>query len=84
MWWDRLACLDFAIADMLRFERTMNSRKKPARIHHVQKAANEALEAARDLAPGNERIEALKRAGILRKIADETGVTFAKRGRPAK
>ena len=62
----------------------MNSTQKPPRTYEVQKAANEALHIARNLAPGAERSEALKKAGLLRKEADQTGLIFAKRGRPAK
>jgi hypothetical protein len=47
-------------------------------------AAQEALEAARALPPGPEKVEALKRAGLLRKAADARGIAFAKRGRPPK
>ncbi|HEV7636367.1 MAG TPA: hypothetical protein VGO54_13115 [Bradyrhizobium sp.] len=43
-----------------------------------------ALEQARAMAPGSERTEAMKRAGILRNAADLQGLFFAKRGRPAK
>jgi hypothetical protein len=43
-----------------------------------------ALEQARNMKPGAERTEALKRAGILRNAADLQGLFFAKRGRPAK
>jgi hypothetical protein len=47
-------------------------------------AAADALELARQMAPGPERNEALKQAGALRRSADEKGVVFAKRGRPRK
>jgi hypothetical protein len=47
-------------------------------------AAADALEIARQMAPGPERNEALKIAGALRRSADERGVVFAKRGRPRK
>jgi hypothetical protein len=43
-----------------------------------------ALEEARAMPPGPERTEAMKRAGILRNAADLQGLSFAKRGRPAK
>jgi hypothetical protein len=43
-----------------------------------------ALEQARNLPPGPERTEAMKKAGILRNAVDLQGVFFAKRGRPAK
>jgi hypothetical protein len=47
-------------------------------------AAADALEIARQMAPGPERNEALKVAGALRRSADERGMVFAKRGRPRK
>jgi len=47
-------------------------------------AAADALELARQMAPGPERNKALKEAGALRRSADERGVVFAKRGRPRK
>jgi hypothetical protein len=43
-----------------------------------------ALEEARSMAPGPERTEAMKRAGILQNAVDMQGVLFAKRGRPQK
>jgi hypothetical protein len=43
-----------------------------------------ALEQARRMKPGPARTEAMKRAGTLRNAADLQGLTFAKRGRPAK
>jgi hypothetical protein len=43
-----------------------------------------ALDAARKMAPGPERNEAMKQAGILRNAADLQGLLFAKRGRPPK
>jgi hypothetical protein len=46
--------------------------------------AEEALAAAQKMPPGPPRIEALKKAGRLRKLADTYGVIFAKRGRPLK
>jgi hypothetical protein len=33
---------------------------------------------------GPERTEAMKKAGIIRNVADLRGIVFAKRGRPAK
>jgi len=44
----------------------------------------EALWAARSMAPGAEKAEALKKAGLLRMAADASGIIFAKRGRPLK
>lgn len=46
--------------------------------------AADALEVARQMAPGPERNEALKLAGALRRTADKRGLVFAKRGRPRK
>jgi hypothetical protein len=46
--------------------------------------ALEALEKARALPHGPERAEALKKAGALQNIASSQGISFAKRGRPAK
>ena len=53
-------------------------------IHDLDAKAVAALEEARDLPPGPERTEAMKKAGIIRNAADIKGVFFAKRGRPAK
>ena len=44
--------------------------------------ATEALERARGMPPGQEKTEALKKAGMLRNAADIHGLFFAKRGRP--
>jgi len=46
--------------------------------------ADAALEAARSMAPGSDKAEALKKAGLMRKAADARGIAFAKRGRPPK
>jgi hypothetical protein len=46
--------------------------------------ADAALEAARSMPPGSDKVEALKRAGLIRKAADASGIAFAKRGRPPK
>lgn len=46
--------------------------------------ALEALERARALPCGQERAEALKKAGMLQNIASSQGISYAKRGRPAK
>jgi hypothetical protein len=46
--------------------------------------ADEALEAARSMPSGPEKIDALKKAGLLRRAADAEGISFAKRGRPRK
>jgi hypothetical protein len=50
----------------------------------LEAEALSALEAARNMKPGAERTEAMKRAGILRNAADLQGMFFAKRGRRAK
>jgi hypothetical protein len=46
--------------------------------------AEEAFELARSMPGGPEKIEALKKAGLLRKAANAQGISFAKRGRPPK
>jgi hypothetical protein len=46
--------------------------------------ADEALEAARNLPPGPERSDALKKAGALRYAADADGLKFSRRGRPPR
>ena len=46
--------------------------------------ADEALEAARNMPSGQEKVDALKRAGLLRNAADARGISFARRGRPRK
>ena len=47
--------------------------------------ADQALEKARSMPNGPEKSEALKKAGMLRKAADDaSGIRFAKRGRPGK
>jgi hypothetical protein len=61
----------------------MNVKRPPQRSHDCEAQADEALHAARDMAPGPERIEALKAAGKLRSAADVHGIRFAKRGRPS-
>ena len=46
--------------------------------------ADEVLEATRAMPSGQEKVEALKRVGRLRKAADAGGISFARRGRPRK
>jgi hypothetical protein len=46
--------------------------------------ADAALDAARSMPPGPDKVEALKKAGLLRNAADASGIAFAKRGRPPK
>jgi hypothetical protein len=43
-----------------------------------------ALDEARAMPPGEEKREALRKAGALRNAADMGGFLFAKRGRPPK
>ena len=61
----------------------MNVKPIPLRSHDFETAADEALEAARKIAPGPERLEALKAAEMLRNAADVFGLIFAKRGSPS-
>jgi len=58
--------------------------KNPRPKLDLETEALAALEQARALAPGLERTEAMKRAGILRNAVDMQGLLFAKRGRPPK
>jgi hypothetical protein len=46
--------------------------------------AIDALQNARELPAGAQRANAVKQAGLLRCVADDHGVIFAKRGRPPK
>jgi hypothetical protein len=46
--------------------------------------ADAALEVARSMPPGSDKVEALKKAGLMRNAADASGIAFAKRGRPPK
>jgi hypothetical protein len=46
--------------------------------------AEEALEAARAMPPGQAKMDALKRPGRLRKAADDREIRFARRGRPPR
>lgn len=62
----------------------MNTKQKAPRSHDFEADADQALAAPREMSPGPERIEALKKAGQLRNAADVYGVIFAKRGRPMK
>jgi hypothetical protein len=63
----------------------MGSDKKDQRSRlDLEAEALAALEKARALPPGVERTEAMKQAGVLRKAVDSHGISFAKRGRPAK
>jgi hypothetical protein len=62
----------------------MQPKKTSRRTHDFEVDAEQALAAARDMPPGPERNEALKKAGQLRNAADVYGLIFAKRGRPPK
>jgi hypothetical protein len=50
----------------------------------LEAEADEELEAARSMPSGQKKMEALKKAGLLRNAADAGGISFAKRGRPRK
>jgi hypothetical protein len=56
----------------------------PRSDRDLEAEAEEALEAARALPAGTAKSEAMKKAGLLRKAADAQGISYAKRGRPAK
>jgi hypothetical protein len=61
--------------------------KQPKRLddlHSCGASADDALEAARNMPPGPERNDALKKAGMLRSTADSYGLIFARRGRPSR
>jgi hypothetical protein len=58
--------------------------KNPRPKLDLETEARAALEQARAMAPGPERTEAMKRAGVLRNAVDMQGLLFAKRGRPPK
>jgi hypothetical protein len=58
--------------------------KDPRPKLDLEAKALAALEQARTMPPGPERIEAMKKAGILRNAVELQGIFFAKRGRPAK
>jgi hypothetical protein len=50
----------------------------------VEAEALMALEKARAMPRGSERAEAMKKAGTLQNAVNSQGISFAKRGRPAK
>jgi hypothetical protein len=58
--------------------------RPPRSDRDLEADAEEALEAARAMPAGTAKSEAMKRAGLLRKAADAQGISYAKRGRPAK
>jgi hypothetical protein len=47
-------------------------------------SALDTLQEAREMPPGPQRTDALKKVGQLRHAADRQGLTFAKGGRPRK
>jgi hypothetical protein len=47
-------------------------------------SAVDALQEARGMPPGAQRTNALKKAGLLRRVADSQGLVFAKKGRRRK
>ena len=60
--------------------------RKPSRpdLHDWDARATEALDAARKMPMGAARIEALKKAGVLRCAADVRGIFAPALGRPPK
>lgn len=58
--------------------------KRTHDVHDGRASADDALEAARNMPPGPERNDALKKAGTLRNAADGYGLIFARRGRPPR
>jgi hypothetical protein len=62
---------------------TQPKDERRARVD-LESEALAALDEARAMPHGPERTKALKKAGILRNAADLQGISFAKRGRPAK
>jgi hypothetical protein len=59
-------------------------QEPPADDRNQNAKALDALQEAREMPPGAQRIEALKKAGLLRHAADSRELTFVKRGRPRK
>jgi hypothetical protein len=53
-------------------------------IHSQNASAVDALQEPRGMPPGAQRTNALKKAGLLRRVEDSQRVVFAKRGRPRK
>jgi len=56
----------------------------PRQDRDIEAKADEALETARSMSPGQAKTEAMKKAGMLRWAADARGVDFARRGRAPK
>ena len=59
-------------------------QEPPADDRNQNARALDALQEAREMPPGAQRIEALKKAGLLRHAAESRELTFVKRGRPRK
>ena len=53
-------------------------------IRSQNASAMDALQVARGMPPGAQRTNALKKAGLLRRVADSQGLVFAKKGRRRK
>jgi hypothetical protein len=51
-------------------------------IRSQNASAVDALQEARGMPPGAQRADALKKAGLLRRVADSQGLIFAKKDRP--
>jgi hypothetical protein len=60
------------------------AKQPPKSSGDLDVEADEALEAARSMPRGPEKIAALKKAGLLRRAADARRIVFAKRGRKPK
>jgi hypothetical protein len=59
-------------------------QETPADGRNQNARALDALQEAREMPPGAQRIDALKKTGLLRHAADSRELTFAKSGRPRK
>jgi hypothetical protein len=63
----------------------MTKRSHPSsEVLDLDAQAIVVLDQARAMPPGPERVEAFKRAGILRNAAEKQVIVFAKRGWPTK
>jgi hypothetical protein len=71
-------------AKVSRAEPMARQTRPSPNAHDLDAKAAAALDEAREIPPGPERTEAMKKAGILRNAADVQGLFFAKRGKPAK
>jgi hypothetical protein len=68
---------DDARSNIVKQETSHDSRSQSA-------IAVDALQEAREMPPGEERSDALKKAGLLRYAADSYALIFRKKGRPRK